>query len=253
MYNVERILDKKFENGQTYYRIKWKGWKMADATWEPLENLNNIDEMISEFNSNFKENIEKKNPHVGSGLRKCKKDKDVLSLSLESENSNGEGEVEELACPTSVSKELVKKKGRGRPKGSTKSNAVTKEDSSDEQPVTKAKKIKKKSLLEDVDMNNEINVENNADVNDLSDVHSVSCLDTSGVNTKSAISIEMPELILSAKRNNDDGEIYFLCKWKVKKNKAKLADCYIENDSMKAYFPKLLLDFYEKKLFPNEN
>lgn len=36
-YEVERILGHKSSKGQTFYRIKWKGYRRA--TWEPADNL----------------------------------------------------------------------------------------------------------------------------------------------------------------------------------------------------------------------
>jgi hypothetical protein len=41
-YEVEKILDKsQDENGQTIYKVKWKGYPDSDCTWEPEENLSN--------------------------------------------------------------------------------------------------------------------------------------------------------------------------------------------------------------------
>ncbi len=38
-YEVEAILDKKLVRKKSYYLVKWKGYPLHDATWEPLENL----------------------------------------------------------------------------------------------------------------------------------------------------------------------------------------------------------------------
>ncbi len=39
-YKVERILDKKIVGGKVFYFIKWFGYDIREATWEPTENLN---------------------------------------------------------------------------------------------------------------------------------------------------------------------------------------------------------------------
>ena len=39
-YQVERILDKKMVNDKVHYLIKWVGYDLLDATWEPIDNLN---------------------------------------------------------------------------------------------------------------------------------------------------------------------------------------------------------------------
>lgn len=49
---VEEILDKKISRrgrGQSIrYLIKWKGYPLSDATWEPVQNLQNAQEAIQE-------------------------------------------------------------------------------------------------------------------------------------------------------------------------------------------------------------
>lgn len=50
IYFVDRILDKKRRNGKTFYLIKWEGYGPEQNSWEPLENLNGIKELIEKFN-----------------------------------------------------------------------------------------------------------------------------------------------------------------------------------------------------------
>jgi hypothetical protein len=38
-YVVEDVVKKKVENGQTFYRIKWKGYPSWQNTWEPAYHL----------------------------------------------------------------------------------------------------------------------------------------------------------------------------------------------------------------------
>jgi hypothetical protein len=57
-YEVEAILDKKLVRKKPYYLVKWKGYPLHDATWEPVEYLKNAAEKVKEFEltrtSNFK-------------------------------------------------------------------------------------------------------------------------------------------------------------------------------------------------------
>ena len=60
MYKVEKILKKKVNKNGSFFFLKWEGYPLSQATWEPLENLTSIDYMIKEFeeeNQNSSENI----------------------------------------------------------------------------------------------------------------------------------------------------------------------------------------------------
>jgi len=48
-YEVERILDRKYEDGENYYLVKWKGYDSSESTWEPIKNLIHSREIIKQF------------------------------------------------------------------------------------------------------------------------------------------------------------------------------------------------------------
>jgi transposase InsO family protein len=48
-YEVERILGRKYENGEHYYLVKWKGYDSSESTWEPIKNMIHSREIIKEF------------------------------------------------------------------------------------------------------------------------------------------------------------------------------------------------------------
>jgi hypothetical protein len=50
-YEVEAILDKRTLRNKPQYLIKWKGYPLHDATWEPEENLTNAQQKLQEFES----------------------------------------------------------------------------------------------------------------------------------------------------------------------------------------------------------
>ena len=39
LWNVESVLDERVRAGKTQLHIKWEGFSLKDATWEPLENI----------------------------------------------------------------------------------------------------------------------------------------------------------------------------------------------------------------------
>ncbi len=54
-YEVDKIIDKRIHDGMISYKIQWIGFPVSDATWEPIENLEKCQDMISEFEKSRKE------------------------------------------------------------------------------------------------------------------------------------------------------------------------------------------------------
>ena len=50
-YEVEAILDKKLVQHRLQYLVKWLGYPLHDATWKPLENLTNAQQILKDFES----------------------------------------------------------------------------------------------------------------------------------------------------------------------------------------------------------
>jgi hypothetical protein len=66
-YQVENIIAKKIEDGETYYLVKWTGYPMSDATWEPEKNVDHLKHMLKNF--------AKHNPHRSNPKKKIKDEK----------------------------------------------------------------------------------------------------------------------------------------------------------------------------------
>ncbi len=52
-YEVEEITGKKISKKGIFYKVKWKGYSSSESTWEPKENLTNVEELIEEFEKNY--------------------------------------------------------------------------------------------------------------------------------------------------------------------------------------------------------
>jgi hypothetical protein len=48
-YVVEKVLGKRNTNGVIEYKIKWQGYPLDQATWEPKSNLTKITNLIKEY------------------------------------------------------------------------------------------------------------------------------------------------------------------------------------------------------------
>lgn len=73
-YNVERIVDKKQIRGKTYYKVKWEGYPYSQCTWEPIDHLENVINLINHFEKtkeSISRNRNKSNSIKKDSLRKC--------------------------------------------------------------------------------------------------------------------------------------------------------------------------------------
>lgn len=111
IYLVEAIREKIIDiDGITKYQIKWEGYPEEQNTWEPIENLRNIMNMVEEFEKNeLAKNIKKKevkakkfvphSPHIKHPLKNLDNKKNLTDMSEENtiKNSSGFNEEKEPA------------------------------------------------------------------------------------------------------------------------------------------------------------
>jgi len=74
-FQVERIVDKRIQNGQKLYLIKWEGFPDSECTWEPVENLLSVLDLIVDYevrdcikdpNQEEEQNNEEQDPSVNT-------------------------------------------------------------------------------------------------------------------------------------------------------------------------------------------
>lgn len=49
VYEVEKILEKRLVGKRLQYLVKWEGYGIEQATWEPVSNLSNVKNIVKEF------------------------------------------------------------------------------------------------------------------------------------------------------------------------------------------------------------
>ena len=52
-YEVEEILDSKLLRRKLYYLVRWKGYPISEATWEPHHHLTNAAEALHDFHLRY--------------------------------------------------------------------------------------------------------------------------------------------------------------------------------------------------------
>ena len=48
-FEVEKILDSKISYGYVRYLVKWLGYNVSEATWEPVRNIKHCKDLLDEF------------------------------------------------------------------------------------------------------------------------------------------------------------------------------------------------------------
>jgi len=54
-FEVEKILNKRIIRGKEKFLVRWKGYTVEEDTWENRENLENVKELIKEFEREYRE------------------------------------------------------------------------------------------------------------------------------------------------------------------------------------------------------
>ena len=111
LFEVENILDKKIQGGQTYYKVKWLGYSISEASWEPIDNLSGAPEIIKKYEMNqlkrkrraTTKQIKKKSK---KRIKKYNVNKSVLKDSSKSQISMNEDDHSTVESECTKSKEI---------------------------------------------------------------------------------------------------------------------------------------------------
>ena len=70
MYEVDRIVDKQVRGNETFYLVKWKGYAMRDATWEPRANLKqDCPKLVKDFEDKWRAEQQQKEEQLQLKLK----------------------------------------------------------------------------------------------------------------------------------------------------------------------------------------
>lgn len=151
-YVVEKIVNKKWENGQWMYFIKWEGWPEEDNTWEPKSNLN-CPEKLKKFEEKWKaKHGDKKKPGVkepgSSKKREPEKKRKLKESSSSSSSSSGSGSDSDSSSTRRKKLKLKEKKRqallKAKKKASSSSDSSSSSSGSDSDEDSEAERIRRK-------------------------------------------------------------------------------------------------------------
>ena len=86
-YTLEEVIGRRKKKGKYEYLIKWKDYSINESTWEPMDNLYFIKELVDEYDKSYEtKNSKKKKKGEKKEINKSKK-KMILS-NQETKNNN---------------------------------------------------------------------------------------------------------------------------------------------------------------------
>ncbi|XP_029967431.1 M-phase phosphoprotein 8 isoform X1 [Salarias fasciatus] len=124
VYEVERIIDMRVEEGEVLYRVRWKNYCSDDDTWEPEAHLEDCREVLLAFKKAVTEAKAKKEAEAKKPAKVLPSKSDVFDADSESDSDKDR--------PTDAP---IKKK---------KKKKIREEEEEEEEPTPKEKKKKKK-------------------------------------------------------------------------------------------------------------
>ncbi|KAL1195495.1 Chromo domain-containing protein LHP1 [Cardamine amara subsp. amara] len=131
-FEIEAIRRKRVRKGKVQYLIKWRGWPETANTWEPLENLQSIADVIDAFEGSLrpgKPGRKRKRKYGGPHSHMKKKQQRLTSTSLDaaeksdSSTSLNNSSLPDIPGPVDLSGSSLRK-GDGEAKNAYVSNQV---------------------------------------------------------------------------------------------------------------------------------
>ncbi|KAK9402427.1 M-phase phosphoprotein 8 [Crotalus adamanteus] len=130
VYEVEKILDMKTEDGEVKYKVRWKGYAPDDDTWEPEEHLKDCKEVLLEFR---KKMLDNKSKPIKKEIQKLPLNDDLFEADSEADS--------DWQSDTKGDRSPKKKKKKSKDKEDKNQDEIQKKK-------TKLGKVKEKPVLE---------------------------------------------------------------------------------------------------------
>ena len=114
VYQVEKIVGKRWKGGRVQYKVKWEGYPYSQCTWEPLEHLQTVFELIDQYNESQQTTSKKsKKEKDEEHLRKKRKKSSSVSQEEKSEESSNSRKIKSNFSEKKDSKDNSNKEQNG--------------------------------------------------------------------------------------------------------------------------------------------
>ena len=114
VYQVEKIVGKRWKGGRVQYKVKWEGYPYSQCTWEPLEHLQTVFELIDQYNESQQTTSKKsKKEKDEEHLRKKRKKSSSVSQEEKSEESSNSRKIKSNSSERKDSKDNSNKEQNG--------------------------------------------------------------------------------------------------------------------------------------------
>ncbi|XP_078118612.1 M-phase phosphoprotein 8 isoform X2 [Sander vitreus] len=111
VYEVERIIDMRVEEGEVLYRVRWKNYCSDDDTWEPEAHLEDCREVLLAFKKSMAEVKAKKEAEAKKIVKPLPAKSDVFDADSESESEGKDHPTEEAIKKKKKTKVREKEEG----------------------------------------------------------------------------------------------------------------------------------------------
>ncbi len=202
-YEVEQILDKEVKRGKPVYLVKWKGYPESDATWEPVNNLGNVKNLIQQYEASHQDS--QKGSDKSSKAEKSSEAKTKKSKSSVLDSS---------------------KKIQKQPKGSKSATGSKKKDSTKKSDAKESKASKDKD-----DSDSKISKVGEFSTDEPSKISDHASLD------------KAKKVIRDVQEKTQINQLFFKIEWQDRATGVKPTSTYYNFSTLKKKCPNLLLDY----------